>query len=203
MALFLSPGAGSAQSQGRDYYTAGSSKAAAQSLRNVERLHYAPALKHLEARKYRFAQADLEFVLRYFPNHPQALTKTAELAIAIRQPALAEEHFRNAIALYPQYDATYVIYGTFLYKLGRAEDGVLQYKKALEVNPDSAYGHYNLGLAYADRKDYARANAHAQEAYRLGVTMPALRNKLQAAGAWKPSEARAKGSESAGSAPSN
>jgi len=183
------PGTASAQDiVARDYYLAGSDPAAARTLRNVERYHYEPALKYLRSRNYRYAQNDLEFILKYFPNHPQALAKISEIGLAVKRPDLAEEHFRNAIERYPQRDETHVIYGTFLHKLGHIDAAIAEYRKALEINASSVYAHYNLGLAYVDRKDYSEANVHAQKAYQLGAGFPALRRKLQAAGAWRPLE---------------
>ena len=63
---------------------------------------------------------------------------------------------------------------------------IAQYKKALEINPNSVLGHYNLGLAFVDTKDYVEANLHAQRAYQGGMTLPGLRRQLEAANAWKP-----------------
>ena len=176
----------SAQEQqvARDYYAGH----ADQALRNMNRYHYEPALKALQLRKYRGAQGELEFILRYFPNHPQALAKIGEVSIATQRPDLAERHFQTAIARYPQHDETHVIYGAFLHKLGRIDAAIAEYRRALEIDPDSAYAHYNLGLAYVDRKDYSQANIHAQKAYELRVTFPGLRKKLEDAGAWRPVE---------------
>jgi tetratricopeptide (TPR) repeat protein len=125
-------------------------------------------------------------MLKYFPNHPQALDKLGEVGLALKRPDIADERFRAAIERYPQRDETYVVYGTFLHRLGRVDAAIAQYQKALEINPDSPFGNYNLGLAYVDRKNYSQANVHARKAYELGVAFPGLRKKLEAAGAWRP-----------------
>jgi tetratricopeptide (TPR) repeat protein len=177
-----------AQDAARDYYEAAGDRAATAALHNLDRFHYQPAVKHLQNRQYKFALADLEFMLKYFPNHPQALATMAELGLAAHRPDIAEQQFKDALARYPQHYETYVIYGTFLQKLGRVDVAITEYKKALEINPESVYAHYNLGLAYVDRKDYQQANIHAQKAYQLGVGFPGLKEKLQAAGAWRPEE---------------
>jgi tetratricopeptide (TPR) repeat protein len=183
------PGTAPAQdSVARDYYLAGSEREAVQALKNMHRLHYEPALKALQARKYQYALGDLEFMLKYFPNHPQALDKIGEVALGLKRPDIAQRRFEAALERYPQHDETYVVYGTFLHRLGRVDLAIAQYQRALEINPNSVYGNYNLGLAYVDRKEYAQANVHAQKAYELGVTFPGLRKRLQAAGAWKPME---------------
>ena len=184
----LSAGGLYAETFGRDYYAAGFDRAATTDLRNVERYHYGPAVEKLRRKQYAYALADIEFVLRYFPNHPNALDLIGDWGVATKRTEIAEEHFKKAIALYPEHDATYTVYGTFLHKVRRVDEAIAQYKKALELNPESPYANYNLGLAYVERKNYAQANAHAQKAYRLGMTFPALRQKLQAAGAWRPIE---------------
>ncbi len=177
-----------AQDPGRDYYKASSYRDGIQMLKNLNQNHFRPAAGALERRRYQAAQGDLEFMLKYFPNHPQALAGMAQVGIGLKRPDLADQHFRNAIERYPDHDETYVIYGIFLQKLGRTDAAIAQYRKALEINPNSGFGHYNLGLAYVDTKDYAQANAHAQKAYQLGVNFPGLKRQLEAARAWKPAE---------------
>jgi len=177
-----------AQDAARDYYAAGGDRTATAALRNLDRIHYHSAVGNLQKRNYKFALADLEFMLKYFPNHPQALARLAELSLATKRPDIAEQRFKEALARYPQHDETYVIYGTFLQKLGRVDMAISEYKKALDINSESVYAHYNLGLAYVDRGDYRKANIHAQKAYQLGVSFPGLKSKLRAVGAWKPVE---------------
>lgn len=186
--LAASAGIAVAQDPGRDYYLAGSYPDGLQMLRNLDRNHYRPAAEKLARGQYKGVQGDLEFMLKYFPNHPRALAGMAALGVATKRPDEAERYFQNAIDRYPGHDETHVVYGTFLHKLGRIEAAIAQYKRALEINPDSAYGHYNLGLAYVDQKDYQQANIHAQRAYQLGASFPGLRRKLEAVKAWNPSE---------------
>ena len=175
-----------AQAPVRDYYQAGASTSGAQMLRNLDQNHYRGAARQLEIRRYHAAIPDLEFMLKYIPNHPQALAGIAQVSVGLKRPDLADQHFKNAIQLYPDHDETYVIYGVFLHKLGRMDAAIAQYKKALEINPNSVLGHYNLGLAFVDTKDYVEANLHAQRAYQGGMTLPGLRRQLEAANAWKP-----------------
>lgn len=177
-----------AQGPGRDYYQAGAYPDGIQMLRNLDQNHFRLAARQLERRRYHAAVPDLEFMLRYFPNHPHALAAIAQVGIGMKRPDLPEQHFNTAIQRYPDHDETYVIYGVFLHKLGRTDAAIAQYKTALEINPNSGFGHYNLGLAYVDTKDYVQANTHAQKAYQLGINLPGLKRQLQAVGAWKPAE---------------
>jgi Tfp pilus assembly protein PilF len=58
------------------------------------------------------------------------------------------------------------------------------YKRAYAMLPDDAVVNYNLGLLFAERKDYAQALPLAEKAYSLGFPLPGLKNKLVAAGQW-------------------
>jgi len=54
------------------------------------------------------------------------------------------------------------------------------------LKPDDMQTHYDLGLAYASKKQWDLANEHAQVAYGLGAPFPGLKEKLIKANAWKP-----------------
>jgi tetratricopeptide (TPR) repeat protein len=129
---------------------------------------------------------DFKYILDYFPNHPRALALASELAIRARHPDWVQPYFEKSMALYPEHAATYVIYGTFLQKLGKTSDAVRQYEKALSIDADLPTAHYNLGLAYLEQRKLDQANYHAQLAYKAGASLPGLREKLKQAGAWKP-----------------
>ena len=57
----------------------------------------------------------------------------------------------------------------------------------IQVDPNNANVHYNLGLLYFDQKDYPKARAAAQRAYELGFALPGLKKMLESAGQWEPS----------------
>jgi predicted Zn-dependent protease len=126
--------AGNAQNVARDYYASAGDRAATAALRNLDRFHYQPAMRNLRSGKYKFALADLEFMLKYFPNHPQALAAIAEVGLAAKRPEIAEQPIKEALALYPQHDETYVIYGTFLQQRGQVDAAIAEYKKALRID---------------------------------------------------------------------
>jgi TolB-like protein/cytochrome c-type biogenesis protein CcmH/NrfG len=67
--------------------------------------------------------------------------------------ASAEQEFKRAIELNPNYATAYHWYGEFLVFQGRFDEGFAEYKKALELDPFSlAIGtDYGVGLAYARR----------------------------------------------------
>lgn len=175
-----------AQQKNNDYYAS----AGTQLLSNVETYHIGPALEKLRARYYESAYGDVAFILGYFPNHPQGLILMTQLCEHWKSPKCEPEImldvFERAVAVNPNVAATYVLRGIYLDRLKRIPDAVASLEKALSLDPDSVNAHYNLGLIYFEAKQFDRANAHAQTAYRLGAPLPGLRDKLKKAGHWKP-----------------
>jgi len=69
----------------------------------------------------------------------------------------AEGLFKKAIAMDPTMAAPYNGLGS-VYKLtGRREEAILSWEKALELKPDYDYPVYNLGLAYLEKGEKAKA----------------------------------------------
>ena len=59
-----------------------------------------------------------------------------------------------------------------------------EYLIALELQPDYAEAHYNLGLLYVKQKEFELAVQSARKAYDLGFPLQGLRRQLDRAGAW-------------------
>ena len=157
----------------------------------VEKYHLGPARAKLADGRAGHAMNDLKFILRHFPNNPNALMLLDEAAKRLGNPRLPDQYFRAAIDAYPNEPMTYVVHGMFLQKRGHTTDAIGQYRHAISLNPNLPDAHYNLGLALAQSKQLTEANAHAVAAYRLGHPMPGLRNQLMRAGAWNPDAAPA------------
>ena len=81
----------------------------------------------------------------------------------------------------------------FVFALGLAaqaqESGEVAGLRAKAVK-GNGIAQYNLGLAYFDLKDYARANDYASKAYRNGFppNIVGLREKLKKVGKWEPTD---------------
>lgn len=155
----------------------------------VENYHLGPAKAKLADGRVGYAMKDIEFMLRHFPNNPNALMLLDDAAKRLEQPNMPARYFKEAIAAYPEEPMTYVVHGMFLQKRGKTADAIGQYERAVSLNPNLPDAHYNLGLALVQAKRYAEANTHAVAAYRLGHPMPGLRNQLQRVGAWNPDAA--------------
>lgn len=133
---------------------------------------------------------DLDYTLRAFPNHPRALAAMAELGFRTKstKPAgsryTVECWFERAIRFRPKDGMVRAIFGVALLKAGKRDDAIRTLTLADELLPNNANVLYNLGLAYAEAKDYDRAVVYAKRAYDLGFTLPGLREMLQKAGKW-------------------
>lgn len=187
IATALCGGAVLAQQTNNDYYQARSDPHLAELLAAVEKYHEQPGIDKLRTRFYPAAWGDFNFILSYFPNHPRALMLMGQLCEHWQDPRCNMAlYFDRALQKSPDNEGVYLTRGVYLQKRGKIDEAIESYKKALEINPNSANTHYNLGLAYAAQKKFELANEHAQEAYSRGITLPGLQQKLVTAKAWKP-----------------
>lgn len=165
-----------------DYYLTSSHPSGR--LQSVEQYHLQPAIDLLAQQKFEYAYDELVFILAWFPNHPKALNLLTQLTTRVNQPQVAERHFRDAFGLYPDRAQTHMLYGNFLSKSGQRDKAIESYKRAIELDPNYAEAHYNLGLAYYHQKKYDLANQHAQIAYSYGYPLPGLERLLKGKKAW-------------------
>jgi len=187
--------------------------AAAAIVRSVELNHLDRAISEIQEKRWPSARADLEFILNYVANHPQALALLVEVCLKMNEADCPQPYFEKALRLFPETASTYSVYGAYLHRLGQVPKAIESYKRALFINPQSGQTHYNLGLAYFDTKEYDRANEEARRAYEMGIKLPGLRDKLIRAKQWNPgtgekasatdASGEAKGSRNTKDAPSN
>ncbi len=153
-----------------DYYAARGSEL----LKSVEQYHLGPGEEHVRAKEYQSAWNDFDFILRAFPNHPQALLLMTQLCTQWRGPKCElNSAFERAIDVNPKASGTFVALGIYLYRTKHYGDAIQSYQRALTIDNDSMNAHYNLGLTYLETKQYELANEHAQRAYALGAPTPA------------------------------
>jgi Flp pilus assembly protein TadD len=86
------------------------------------------------------------------------------------------------MAFRPDHAHIYQLFGLYLQKLGRKDDAMQYYRKALDLAPTSAEINYNLGLLYLSLNKPDRAASCAKAAYELGYPLPGLKRKLERAG---------------------
>ncbi len=155
----------------------------------VERHHLEQA-RNKAARKDERAAAyawdDLEFILRRFPNHPQALLIATDLSLRLNARERVGKYMETAVSFDPRPAEPWIIYGIFLHRWGDYAAAVEKYREALKRDAGNPETWYNLGLAYFELKRYDEALEAAHKAYAQGYPLPGLRNRLRRVGHWRP-----------------
>ncbi len=101
----------------------------------------------------------LEKAIAVDPQHWKAHNNMALASIDLGEFEMAEAHYRESLAIEPQ-PAIYNDLGFVLERQGLPEDAVVAYRKALELDPDSASAHYNLGASLARSGAFPEAETH-------------------------------------------
>jgi len=158
----------------------------------VEKYHFPPQVEQLkQGVSSAYIGADLDFVLRYFPNHVRALNSMTKLAKrdGTDQPRGSRHRldclYDRAVRMAPNDMQVRVLYGIWLAKKGERSLAGEQLDQVTEEYQDSLMLTYNLGLAYLDIGEYDKALAAAHKAYGGGFELPGLRNRLVKAGKWR------------------
>lgn len=142
-------------------------------LMTVEKYHLTPSTfwKHYSAREYNYALGELKFVLRYFPNHPEALVLLGGVARLKKTPSVAVYYYERAIMLYPQYALTHGQYGNYLVGIDELEKGMEQLRRAIQIDPKLPIAYVWLSEAYDRLGDSELARQAADKAKELGVNV--------------------------------
>lgn len=156
----------------------------------VEQFHFNADVENLRRGQSSSIMGDLDYTLRAFPNHHRALNAMARYQLANPTAAVApyrsaDCYFNRAIRWRPGDGTVRMIYGTYLLKRGEREAALQRYQEAVQLLPDSAEAHYNMGLLQVELKRFDRALEHAHKAYALGYPLQGLKNRLKRAGAWR------------------
>jgi tetratricopeptide (TPR) repeat protein len=154
----------------------------------VEHFHFTRDVQNLIQGRSDTIAGDLDYTLRAFPNHHQALNSVARYQLANPRPDpryySADCYFDRALRWRPDDARVRMIYAIYLNKKGDTAAARTKYEEALTLEPRDAEINYNAGLFYFGLKDYEKARAHAEAAYAAGVQFEGLRNKLKAAKVW-------------------
>jgi Tfp pilus assembly protein PilF len=142
-------------------------------LNNVERYHLGTEnfWKAYLAGGNQYAISHLEFVLRYFPNHPEALDLLGHIAKLTKTPSLPISHYHKALRLFPQHAFTHAQYGNYLAENSvnnvQIKEGIANLKKAIEMNPKLAVAYAWLANAYYKTGNSELALQSAKKAKKL------------------------------------
>jgi tetratricopeptide (TPR) repeat protein len=135
--------------------------------------------------------ADLDFLVRYSPNHHRGLAALVRLALRDKTPQPrdvklpVECYLLRALEFTPSDVEVQKIYATYLARLGRNAEALATFEQAEKLSPDDPVIAYNIGLLLTDKRDFERARSYAKKAYAGGIQFPGLRDKLARQGQWR------------------
>lgn len=170
-----------------DYRSAPSDK-----LKMVHKFHFSSNVENLRrGESGSILGTDIDFTLRYFPNHTRALNSMVKLAQREKtnQPKGSRYSvdcwFDRAVRFAPDDSQVSVLYGFWLTKRGERGLALEQFDKVAAAEARTGNIAYNLGLGYFEVKEYDKSLKAAHEAYASGFNFPGLKNKLKKQGKWR------------------
>lgn len=95
-----------------------------------------------------------------------------------KQLSQAEDLYRKAIAIDPDYSIAHNNLGNVLVGLNRYDEAEATFRKAIELDPNDAYAYSNLGNVLRELKRYDEAEAACRKAIELDPTYPYAYNNL-------------------------
>lgn len=131
------------------------------------------ARAQLAARKIEAAESSLERGLSVDPEHPLLLQLYGQMLAGQERFDEAIRHFRKAVASSAHYpepppDVLHHTLATALLANGQLEEGVRALERTLELNPNHALAHNDLGLVYENTGELDGALEHYERAVELG-----------------------------------
>lgn len=93
-------------------------------------------------------------------------------------PDLAEIHLKKTLDLMPNFVEALANLGILYDHTGRVVEGISLLKQAISLDPENAVYHYNLGLAYAKRRELEAAREEFQISLNLDPSLTDAHQKL-------------------------
>lgn len=149
-----------------DYYS--TDPAVRYRVKSIEGNHMVQVMGLLREGKQGMMISEIEFILRYVPNHAEALIYAEAIGKMTSSVSYPIRFYENAIRIFPGQPLTYMQYGAYLVKIGNLEMGVTNLKKAIELEPNLSLTHVWLAKAYKQKGDPEAARSEAEKAVSLG-----------------------------------
>jgi Flp pilus assembly protein TadD len=160
-------------------------------LLNVESNHFNETVRSLRGGQTAVGpMSDLDYVLRAFPNHPEALMLVARYQAeggSRGQFRSATCYFDRARRFVPDDPAMRMLFAIHLTRNKEDQRALDEYEAALAIAPDYTEAHYNIGLLLVKMGRLEEAKVHAEKAYDGGYPLEGLRRQLVRRGAWNSS----------------
>lgn len=156
----------------------------------VEKAHFPPGVENLTKQSTGSYGADIKYTLSVFPNHPRALLAMERLvAKEKRDPPTGVEYklecfYERAMRFKPTDHIPRLLYVNYLIRNKRIDEANKHLDYVAETTRDAPLTQFNVGMFYADMKEYDKALAQAYRVIELGFDRRELRDRLEAAGRW-------------------
>ncbi len=95
-------------------------------------------------------------VADFYRDSPSMLQRTGLELANMGRPDEAIVHFKQAIAIKPDFAEAHLNLGVALAKQGRLDEAIVHFQQAIAIKPDFAEAHRNLGVALRSRADRMR-----------------------------------------------
>jgi tetratricopeptide (TPR) repeat protein len=157
----------------------------------VEGVHFTHEVEALRGGVTGTIGGEIGYTLRAFPNHPRALMAMVRLGQrdktrkAVGAIYSVECFLERATVFRPDDVNVWLVRGIYFTLQRQYDSAIADFNSAIQVDPQNANAHYNLGLAYFETKQYEKATEEAKLAKSLGFPLDGLRTKLTAARQWR------------------
>jgi tetratricopeptide (TPR) repeat protein len=124
----------------KDYFLRDTVKEVMTASLNVKKYHLSDETfwRHYRAGRKERAMSETIFVLRVFPNHPEALGLLSIICRELDEPETAIPFYERALRLYPNRAYTRAQYGAYLGSIGQKNAGRVYLEEALRMDPNLA-----------------------------------------------------------------
>jgi tetratricopeptide (TPR) repeat protein len=159
----------------------------------IEGNHFRPEVEALIRGVSGPVGGDIDFVLRYIPNHHRALLAMTRLSERQhwQRPQGAKYsvdcYYERALRFRHDDVIARLLLTAYLIKRERRDEALAHLTQATVDAGDNGFTHFNIGLQYVDLRMFDNAADSARRALALGFTRSELIDRLQAAGKWRES----------------
>ena len=126
---------------------------------SIVETHYALALLQFNRNNYNAASGSVRQVLQRDPKHLDGIILQSRILAEQGNYPKAVEVLSMASIEYPNETQIFLYRGNYYALMNQASYSIIDFSKALELNPNDASIYYKRALAYEDTRDFERALA--------------------------------------------